>query len=70
MIKTIQTASWIFVVFLAVIIGFYSLAMAFITDARNEFVVGILEASFLGSFLHFLGVALLSSFALRNSVIG
>lgn len=55
MIKFIQKASWILVVFLAVLIGFYALSMAFITDARNEFVVGILESSFLGSFLHFLG---------------
>ncbi len=55
LIKYIQKASWALVVFFAVIIGFYALSMAFITDARNDFVLGILESSFLGSFLHFLG---------------
>lgn len=55
MITFLQKASWILVVFFAVLIGFYALSMVFISEARSEFVVGILDSSFLGSFLHFLG---------------
>jgi len=53
--RLFQKASWALLVFFAVIIGFYALSMAFISNTRNEFVISILEFSFLGSFLHFLG---------------
>jgi uncharacterized membrane protein len=53
--KLFLKASWIMLFFLAILIGLYALSVAFIPIARNEFVTGILEFSFLGSFLHFLG---------------
>lgn len=53
--RLIQKASWILLTFLAVLIGIYALSIAFISNSRSEFVINILEYSFLGSFLHFLG---------------
>jgi len=48
LITFLQKASWILVVFFAVLIGFYVLSMVFISEARSEFVVGILDFSFVG----------------------
>ncbi|MDG2089531.1 MAG: hypothetical protein P8J61_00225 [Gammaproteobacteria bacterium] len=52
MIKIIQKASWVLVVFFAIIVGLYVLSLVFIADSRNEFVAGMLDSSFLGSFIH------------------
>ena len=53
--RLFQKASWGLLVFFAVLIGIYALSVAFIPITRSDFVVQILEFSFLGTFLHLLG---------------